>query len=270
MHIPIKALAALFITIVLTAQAAAQTQADYIPKKIVWKKACNGVDRLDFKSNTVPVSYHAVKIDLTSGIRLVTYPDVSDFPEISAAGYLPVKTKTFAKKNKCIVAFNATPFIQKDKKNVYLAGVHKKDGILFSKPNGKYAALAFTKDMTASVISIQTAENCSLYEHVFGGFYCILENGVEKEFKKDTTDSRCSAGVSKDGKTLYILVAEGESPGRSRGLSFSQCARILKTFGCHSALEFDGGGSAQLCLKGRSVLSYTQLRSQANSIGFTF
>ncbi|MBR1910995.1 MAG: phosphodiester glycosidase family protein [Treponema sp.] len=258
------------IIIIVLLLSTAQAAEHFLPRSFAWKKVCNGVERFDFSSQSVPVTYHVVKIDLTAGFQLKSFPDSKDFSTLNASSYTPVKTKEFAKKNKCIVAFNGSPFIKKDKKHVYLAGIHKKDGIVFSKPNNKYAALAFTKDLKAVVLPVQTEENCLPYEHVFGGFYPVLIEGEEQTFKAETFDSRCGAGVSKDGKTLYILVAEGEQSNISTGLSYQQCARIFKAMGCYSALEFDGGGSTQLCLNGKSVLTYVQIRPQANSIGFSY
>ncbi len=241
----------------------------YIPKNFDWKKICEGIERYDFESTSIPLKYYVIKLALSKGFRLKSFPDSTDFQNLDPEGYKPVKTKEFAKKNKCIIAFNASPFIKREKKLVCIAGVHKKDGIFFSKPNNIYAALAFKEDLTATVIPVQTNENCIEYEHVFGGFYPVLLNGEEQEFKSKALDSRCGAGVSKDGKILYILIVEGERTDKSTGLSYNQCAKIFKAIGCWSALEFDGGGSTQLCLNGKSVLSYAQIRPQANSIGFS-
>ena len=67
---------------------------------------------------------------------------------------------------------------------------------------------------------------------------------------------------------MRVLVVEDEKPGKSRGLSYSQCGQILRAMGCSDALEFDGGGSSELCINGCSVLSYRVLHRQANSFGF--
>lgn len=264
----ITIIAVLMFSASVTAEQSRQ-KSYFLPKNFTWKTVCTGVERFDFSSPSVPLVYHAIKIDLNKNLQIEAFPDTKDFANLKSSGYLPLKTKDFAKRCKCTVAFNGSPFIKKDKKLVYLAGIHKKDGVIFSKPNNKYAALAFTKDLTAAVLPVQTEESCREYEHVFGGFYAVLINGKEQEFKTETYDSRCGAGVSRDGKTLYILVVEGERADISEGLSYPQCAKIFKAMGCYSALEFDGGGSAQLCLNGKSILSYGQLRPQANSIGFS-
>ena len=64
------------------------------------------------------------------------------------------------------------------------------------------------------------------------------------------------------------MVAEGEYPSKSEGLSYPQCGEIFKKMGCYDALEVDGGGSSELCINGKSILSYKTFRYQGNSFGF--
>ena len=75
-------------------------------------------------------------------------------------------------------------------------------------------------------------------------------------------------GVSKDGKTLYLLVVEGEKQKYSRGLSFQECADIFIRLGADNALQMDGGGSASLFINGENVLSYRKFRKNAAFAGF--
>jgi hypothetical protein len=56
---------------------------------------------------------------------------------------------------------------------------------------------------------------------------------------------RSAVGVSKDGKTVIMLVAEGRLK-RSSGLTAADAACILKTAGAQDAMLFDGGGSVAL------------------------
>ena len=152
-----------------------------------------------------------------------------------------------------------------------IVGIHIINGNLFSEPNPRYAAISFTKTDSgwlAQIIKSQTPQALKDCDFAFGGFYVILEDGVEQTFRTVTHDSRTALGLSEDGKYLFILVVEGEQPLKSEGLSFQQCSRVLKKLGCSDALELDGGGSTQLCINGKSVLSYPNLRYQANSFGF--
>ncbi len=56
---------------------------------------------------------------------------------------------------------------------------------------------------------------------------------------------RSAVGVSKDGKTVFMLVAEGRLK-RSAGLSAADAACILAGVGASDAMLFDGGGSVAL------------------------
>ncbi|MCR4939253.1 MAG: phosphodiester glycosidase family protein [Treponemataceae bacterium] len=211
-------------------------------------------------------------------------------------------TSSFAAQENCLVAINATPF-----DSAKISGIHMADGKTLSSPIEKYAALAFQQEVpcpssavpeaenprqavtassmddfgstfatssrqkagySAKIFASQNAPELEEYDFAFGGFFIVLEDGeVCYDFVRRHT-SRTGAGLSADGRTLYILVAEGERPWKSEGLSYPQCGELFKAMGCTDALEFDGGGSTELCIKGRSILSYSCRRTQANSWGF--
>ena len=95
----------------------------------------------------------------------------------------------------------------------------------------------------------------------------MLDRGKVREDFIRRGDSRTGVGLSADGRTLYILLVEGERQRQSRGLSYPQCGQIFKSMGCSDALELDGGSSSELCIMGKSVLSYKVRSRQANSFG---
>ena len=165
---------------------------------------------------------------------------------------------------------NATPFDKTE-----LAGIHKVDGKIISRPVARYAALGLRciEDgavMQSRVFESQEDGELAGWDAAFGGFFVVLRDGeVCTEFIRRHT-SRSGAGVSADGRTLYLLVVEGERKQQSFGLSYPQCGEIFRAMGCSDALEFDGGGSSELCINGRSVMSYRVRRMQGNSFGFGF
>lgn len=55
---------------------------------------------------------------------------------------------------------------------------------------------------------------------------------------------RTAAGISKDGKTLWIVAAERSR--RSKGLQLSELSQFMVFLGTHKALNFDGGGSTAM------------------------
>ena len=244
---------------------------DFIPEDFSWQAVSAGIDRFDFENAAVPVVYHAVRIDLNNEeLELFCYPDKNT--KISSSGnFKGITTQDFAQKNNCIAAINASPFDGRFR-NKKIIGIHSINGSEFSAPVNKYAALAFSKNndtqgFHASIIKNQTSDCTHQYDFAFGGFFVVLENGEILTYN-EIYNSRSGAGISSDGKTLYLLVVEGEQPSRSTGLTYPQCAQIFKAMGCSDALEFDGGGSSQLCINGISVLNYKTNRIQANSFGF--
>lgn len=55
---------------------------------------------------------------------------------------------------------------------------------------------------------------------------------------------RTAAGVSSDGRTLYLLVLDGRQPSWSVGATLQETAAILLEFGAFDAVNLDGGGSS--------------------------
>ena len=259
-------LAALAFTAVLfLATSCASTKQDFSPASVTfeWQEVQNGIWRFDYKDSVFPVIYHAVKIDLTTpGLEIICIPQTPDQNTSSQR----ITTKKFASKYNTTVAINATPFSKES-----IAGVHVSDGQVLAPPVERYAAIAFTKDelgFKAFIFDTQTDELLQGYDYAFGGFFTVLKDSVVIDSFQPITDSRMGAGITADGRTLFILAVEGEISCISRGLSYPQCAQIFLDMGCTTALELDGGSSTQLCINGKSVLSYPVFKKPGNSIGF--
>ncbi|MBO4508747.1 MAG: phosphodiester glycosidase family protein [Spirochaetaceae bacterium] len=236
----------------------------YIPESFDWQEVQPGISRFDFSNPDFPIIYHAVRIDLTTpGLELVCTPDA---PENRSRR---VATSKFAAEQNCVVAINATQFDSKE-----IIGIHKANGTVLAEPVEKYAAIAFRREQngeqgySAVIFSEQKAPLFQEYDYAFGGFFVVLKDSeiIYDYIRRHT--SRSGAGLSADGRVLYLLVAEGEHPLKSEGLSYPQCGEIFKAMGCTDALEFDGGSSSELCINSKSVLSYKPYITQASSFGF--
>jgi hypothetical protein len=96
---------------------------------------------------------------------------------------------------------------------------------------------------------------------VVGGWPMIVNDGksvaeyadiVEGTFPKFsvTRHPRTGVGISKDGRTLYIMTVDGrrESDG---GMSLAELAQTMLGFGAHEAMNFDGGGSTTMIVEGK-------------------
>ena len=249
-----------------------------VPETVSWQPVCDGIQRFDYINEDIPLRYHAVKIDLSSqALELVCFPSEQQLKD--SPSFHSMRTSTFAKKYNCVVAINATPFGEKDATLDWIApftatrrlvGAHIAAGTLLSSPVANYAALLFTKNypLHAKIIDRQTESALDGSDYAFGGFYTILKDSHIQHFTVTSYDARTGAGICNDGRTLILLVVEGNDRRKSIGLSFQQCASLFAQLGCTDALEFDGGSSSELCINGKSVLSTPSFIVQGNSFGF--
>jgi hypothetical protein len=65
----------------------------------------------------------------------------------------------------------------------------------------------------------------------------------------DAPAPRTSVGLSKDAKTMIVLVIDGRRPDYSVGLSMADLAAEMLRLGAHNAINLDGGGSSTFVRK---------------------
>jgi hypothetical protein len=63
---------------------------------------------------------------------------------------------------------------------------------------------------------------------------------------------RTAVGLTKDGRTLVIVVVDGRQPNYSEGISLGELAEIMIAYGVETALNLDGGGSSALIIQGQN------------------
>lgn len=86
-----------------------------------------------------------------------------------------------------------------------------------------------------------------------GGHALLTNNGNVVPYTKDISSlagvrARTAAGISADGKTLWIVCAEGRT-NRSVGAHLSTLGYFMQYLGADRSLNLDGGGSTTMVLK---------------------
>jgi hypothetical protein len=81
-----------------------------------------------------------------------------------------------------------------------------------------------------------------------GGFFHILRDG-EIRAERDFRAPRSAVGISADGRSVILLVADGRQPRRSVGLTAYETAAWLRFFGASEGLLLDGGSSSALAVR---------------------
>lgn len=175
-------------------------------------------------------------------------------------------TSDFAQANNAVVAINGNFF---DVKNGGAVDFTKQDGRIINvnhlTSNGK---LNFHQKAAVTIrkgkLSIQKGDEIgweqSLAEDdVMLNGPLLLLNRVQSQL--DSTSSftmtrhpRTCLGITKRGDVI-MLVADGRN-AIAQGLNLFELLKIMRWLGCVSAINFDGGGSSTIWVKGKGVTNH--------------
>lgn len=254
----------LLITILLTSCATTKALSqDYLQSAelIEWTQLKPGFEITNQKIKELGVSWTCVKIDLAL---------VKKMPVI-AANEKPFSVKSFARQNALTVAINTTPFSM-NPKAYKPTGIIKDNGIILSEQVEQYCALAITtgndNTLTCTILKNQTPAEIEKYDYAIGGFFVILKDNQIQEFAHNRR-SRTACGTDSTGQLLYLFAVTPDfSLTDKNGLSYPECAEILKRLGCTNAMQFDGGHSTAMVVQGKSIQAPLFQRKVAAAMGF--
>jgi hypothetical protein len=188
----------------------------------------------------------ALLIDLQApGLSFFVNPPSEKAPE----KFESITTSNFLKKYRLQAAINAAPFHPVVKEEGVLQeviGLAVSRGKLVSKPQKGYAALLLTADNKARIVE-QPPDSLQGIENACGGFKQILREG-KNIGPDDALHPRSAVGISRDGRTLILLVIDGRQKNHSLGAKQSETADWLVRLGAYCGLNLDGGGSSSLVI----------------------
>jgi len=100
------------------------------------------------------------------------------------------------------------------------------------------------------------------WEMVVGGHALLVDNGQAVPYTKDLSAlggvrARTAIGISKDGKTVYVVAVEGRTSD-SKGITLGNLSLLLTKLGVWKAVNLDGGGSTTMVT--RPLAETTQSR----------
>ncbi|WP_027945410.1 phosphodiester glycosidase family protein [Amycolatopsis taiwanensis] len=110
------------------------------------------------------------------------------------------------------------------------------------------------------------------FEFAVGGFRILSGGQPLPKLDAATLAPRTGAGVSADGRTVYLLTIDGRTAG-STGASVAELADMLRSFGAVDAMNLDGGGSSTVAVAEGSQVAVKNAPSDgaerpvANGIG---
>jgi hypothetical protein len=199
------------------------------------------------------LEFHALRVDLWD-------PDL----QIRAAGggldkndedgiFRSTKVSSFVRSRGLLAGLNALPFDPvsgKEGESRTNVGLVIAEGLMLSPPHTAFDALVFYTDGSTAIMPQSQIESAEGIVNAVGGFHRILEGGSisENRASRKERHPRSAAGISPDGRYLYLLVIDGRRP-RSIGSTEAETAVILKQLGAQEGINFDGGGSSALALR---------------------
>ena len=219
-----------------------------------WQPIYKGIDyRFDALDEPRVLRLHQLRIDTRAeGIEFFTTPGNG-----SAAGEVNARaTTTFLAEFDLEVAVNGggfSPFPVPEGEPLQILGLSVSNGEQVSPIEGDDPALILTSSNQVRILSspFDTEDLSDIFNGLqgwFGSEGMLLDDG-----QMTTTDRsvhpRTAAGVSRDGRYLYLLVVDGRQTGFSEGLSLVEMAEWMKRLGSWDAMNLDGGGSSTMVIK---------------------
>jgi hypothetical protein len=199
----------------------------------------------------------ALRIDLEDPALEVVVNGPEPVEGLLRRGYIPsVTVGGFVERGGYLAGINTNPFSPasgKTGEERHIDGIAVSRGRLVSDPHPSFDALVFYRAGGAAIVS-QTdlsPEALEGIDNAVGGFYRVLENGELPRAVLEGSQNRhprSAAGISADGRYLYLLVVDGRRPG-SAGATLAELGLLLKRLGAAGGINFDGGGSTALALR---------------------
>lgn len=246
------------------AAASSDNLLPYESENLCWERVSDGIDFSVHTDSHGRLMYELVRIDLRN-------PGLSIFSMKSTAEWQPMTTvSAFAKRTGADAAINTSPFFMRNRFVPWSkgrpCGLVVSGGKLLVPADGRYCAIAFYRaedgGWTARIFDRQTdvLSDGQMPDEAAGGFWTIVRGGTIIPFS-DRKDDRSAAALSENGRILYLLAG--------KQLTYGECAAVFRSLGADSAMQFDGGSSAQLVVRGKAAAFRGMRRRVCAVIGFS-
>lgn len=158
-------------------------------------------------------------------------------------------TSKFAEENNCILAINgeAGETMAMDCELGEWSGNWISDGrVVMMADTKKRPFIGVSAENKAQYFEesfVDTEYKDDYYNAIWGRFD-ILKKGKLVAHESDRPYARTVMGVDGTGNYLYLMIVDGKRPDYSAGLTYEDCAKMLRALGANDAMACDQGGSS--------------------------
>ncbi|HEY5982889.1 MAG TPA: phosphodiester glycosidase family protein [Anaerolineales bacterium] len=201
-----------------------------------------------------PYIAHVIKLDMrTAGVRfLVT-------PADERGSDLPLKARTtseFLTEFHMQIAINGdgfSPWWSRSPADYY---PHSGDPV---RPRGAAASrgrVYWTTSEPYPTLYINSRNQLSFdapakpYNAISGETMLVMGGEPVPNLDSSELHPRSAIGYSRNGRYLFLVVVDGRQPFYSEGVTLSELAGLMVSFGAEYAMNLDGGGSSTLVMEG--------------------
>ncbi|MCL2809236.1 MAG: phosphodiester glycosidase family protein [Treponema sp.] len=221
-----------------------------------WHPLANGIEYFHGKIDSPILEFWALRIDLLSpNIEIVTTSGAINSGSVNSENNQSLSTRvsSFVNDNNLIAGINAVPFdvsSTRERQPIQNMGIVISNGTQLSPINSRYDALVIYNNRRAAIVNQSSIRSTENIKNAVGGFHQILINGAPalRTQNSETRHPRSAAGVSANGRFLYLLVIDGRRAA-SIGGTEAETAMLLIKLGSWNGINFDGGGSSALAMR---------------------
>ena len=164
-------------------------------------------------------------------------------------------TSDYAHKAGLAAAVNGGPWRVFNQRAIGLAAGKRR---IWSRDDLSHGFFAALKDGSCFLVGPDQDRNIQLssIRGAVSGRPLLLDDGILparlKELK-ESRDARTAIGISKDGKVIYLVVADGRRK-ESIGATYQEMAELFISLGAYKALNLDGGNSVSMYIRSKGGL----------------
>lgn len=123
-------------------------------------------------------------------------------------------------------------------------------GKIYSKKKTWQPVVHISKKNQVNFTTFGKEPGFAVFNAIAGDRSVVTDGKVVKNLAALAPAPRTAVGLSKNGRWLTWMVVDGRQTGYSEGVTLSELGELLLSYGVHTGVNMDGGGSSSMVIRG--------------------